>query len=214
MIQILKSLALLPVEKILNQLLRNDPYLAAQLAPFDGKTIEVQSTAPTTAICCSIDRGAIRLSSLGSEYVGLQADAVIVGRAVDLVNMLFTDNSSRALANPAISISGDAVLVQELYGTIRKLDIRWQDYLAPFLGDVITNELEQVADSSHRWSKHASASVRRNIDDYLREETNLLPDRNEVAAFGDVLDRLKLDIDRIQARARLLNDRLDILLSD
>lgn len=214
MIQILKSLALLPVEKILNQLLRNDPYLAAQLAPFDGKTIEVQSTAPTTAICCSIDRGAIRLSSLGSEYVGLHADAVIVGRAVDLVNMLFTDNSSRALANPAISISGDAVLVQELYGTIRKLDIRWQDYLAPFLGDVITNELEQVADSSHRWSKHASASVRRNIDDYLREETNLLPDRNEVAAFGDVLDRLKLDIDRIQARARLLNDRLDILLSD
>ena len=214
MIQILKSLALLPVEKILNQLLRNDPYLAAQLAPFDGKTIEVQSTAPTTAICCSIDRGAIRLSSLGSEYVGLHADAVIVGRAVDLVNMLFTDNSSRALANPAISISGDAVLVQELYGTIRKLDIRWQDYLAPFLGDVITNELEQVADSSHRWSKHASASVRRNIDDYLREETNLLPDRNEVAAFGDVLDRLKLDIDRIQARTRLLNDRLDILLSD
>ncbi|MCH2355758.1 MAG: SCP2 sterol-binding domain-containing protein [Pseudomonadales bacterium] len=214
MIQILKSLALLPVEKILNHLLRNDPYLAAQLAPFDGKTIEVQSTAPTTAICCSIDRGAIRLSSLGSEYVGLHADAVIVGRAVDLVNMLFTDNSSRALANPAISISGDAVLVQELYGTIRKLDIRWQDYLAPFLGDVITNELEQVADSSHRWSKHASASVRRNIDDYLREETNLLPDRNEVAAFGDVLDRLKLDIDRIQARARLLNDRLDILLSD
>ena len=214
MIQILKSLALLPVEKILNHLLRNDPYLAAQLAPFDGKTIEVQSTAPTTAICCSIDRGAIRLSSLGSEYVGLHADAVIVGRAVDLVNMLFTDNSSRALANPEISISGDAVLVQELYGTIRKLDIRWQDYLAPFLGDVITNELEQVADSSHRWSKHASASVRRNIDDYLREETNLLPDRNEVAAFGDVLDRLKLDIDRIQARARLLNDRLDILLSD
>jgi ubiquinone biosynthesis protein UbiJ len=204
----------LPVEKILNHLLRNDPYLAAQLAPFDGKTIEVQSTAPTTAICCSIDRGAIRLSSLGSEYVGLHADAVIVGRAVDLVNMLFTDNSSRALANPAISVSGDAVLVQELYGTIRKLDIRWQDYLAPFLGDVITNELEQVADSSHRWSKHASASVRRNIDDYLREETNLLPDRNEVAAFGDVLDRLKLDIDRIQARARLLNDRLDILLSD
>jgi ubiquinone biosynthesis protein UbiJ len=214
LIQILKSLALLPVEKILNHLLRNDPYLAAQLAPFDGKTIEVQSTAPTTAICCSIDRGAIRLSSLGSEYVGLHADAVIVGRAVDLVNMLFTDNSSRALANPAISISGDAVLVQELYGTIRKLDIRWQDYLAPFLGDVITNELEQVADSSRRWSKHASASVRRNIDDYLREETNLLPDRNEVAAFGDVLDRLKLDIDRIQARARLLNDRLDILLSD
>jgi len=214
LIQILKSLALLPVEKILNQLLRNDPYLAAQLAPFDGKTIEVQSTAPTTAICCSIDRGAIRLSSLGSEYVGLHADAVIAGRAVDLVDMLFTDNSSRALANPVISISGDAVLVQELYGTMRKLDIRWQDYLAPFLGDVITNELEHVADSSRRWSKNASASVRRNIDDYLREETNLLPDRNEVAAFSDVLDGLKLDIDRIQARARLLNERLDNLLSD
>jgi len=214
LIQILKSLALLPVEKILNQLLRNDPYLAAQLAPFDGKTIEVQSTAPTTAICCSIDRGAIRLSSLGSEYVGLHADAVIAGRAVDLVDMLFTGNSGRALANPAISISGDAILVQELHGTMRKLDIRWQDYLAPFLGDVITNELEQVADSSRRWSKNASASVRRNIDDYLREETNLLPDRNEVAAFSDVLDGLKLDIDRIQARARLLNERLDNLLSD
>lgn len=214
MIQLLKSLALLPVEKILNQLLRNDPYLAAQLAPFDGKTIEVRSTAPTTAICCSIDGSAIRLSSMGSEFLALQADAVIAGRTVDLVDMLLGDNSDRALANPAISISGDAILVQELYTTIRKLDIQWQDYLAPLLGDVITNELEQVADRNRRWSKNASASVRRNIDDYLHEETNLLPERSEVAAFSDALDRLKLDIDRVQARARMLNNRLDNLLSD
>lgn len=214
MIQLLKSLALLPVEKILNQLLSNDPHLAAQLAPFDGKTIEVRSTAPTTAICCSIDDGAIRLTSLGSDCASLQADAVIAGSTVDLVDMLLSDNSDRALANPAISISGDAILVQELYGTMRKLDIQWQDYLAPLLGDVISNELAHVADRNRRWSKNASASVRRNIDDYLHEETNLLPERSEVAAFSDVLDRLKLDIDRIQARARMLNDRLDNLLSD
>ena len=214
MIQLLKSLALLPVEKILNQLLRNDPYLAAQLAPFDGKTIEVRSTAPTTAICCSIDGSAIRLSSLGGDCVALQADAVIAGRTVDLMDMLLRDNSDRALANPAISISGDAILVQELYGTMRKLDIQWQDYLAPLLGDVITNKLEQVAERNRRWSKNASASVRRNIDDYLHEETNLLPERSDVDAFSDDLDRLKLAIDRIQARARMLNNRLDNLLSD
>ena len=214
MIQILKSLALLPVEKVLNQLLWNDPYLAAQLAPFDGKAIEVRSTAPTTAICCSIDGGAIRLSSLGSECMALHADAVISGRTVDLVDMLVTNSTDRALANPAISIGGDAILVQELYATMRKLDIQWQDYLAPFLGDVITNELEHVTDSNRKWSTNASASIRRNIDDYLQEETPLLPERNEVAAFGAGLDRLKLDVDRIRARARRLSDRLDKLLSD
>lgn len=202
------------MEKILNQLLRNDPYLIAQLAPFDGKTIEVLSTSPSTAITCTIDAGALRISTLGSEKLALHPDAVISGRSVDLVNMLVQDTDGRALANPAISISGDAVLVQELYRTIRKLDIRWQDYLAPLLGDVITNELERVTVSAEKWSKNAHDSMRRNIDDYLKEETHLLPGRSEVANFSDELDRLKLDIDRIQARAQRINARLDNLLSD
>ncbi len=214
MIQILKSLALLPVEKVLNQLLRNDPYLLAQLAPFHGKTLAVLSTSPATTVTCSIDAGFLHISSLSSEQLGLRPDAVISGKSNELIGMLTGDSTDRALANPAISISGDAVLVQELYSCFRQLDVQWSDYLAPLLGDVISNELEHVADSASRWSQNARQSLRRNIDDYLQEESDLLPISSEVLNFGADLDRLKLDIDRVQARAQRLDKHLDDLLSD
>lgn len=202
------------MERVLNQLLRDDPYLLAQLAPFDGKTLAVLSTSPSMTVTCSIDAGALHISSLSSEQLGLCPDAVISGKLTDLIGMLAGDSTDRALANPALSISGDAVLVQELYSCFRQLDVQWSDYLAPFLGDVITNELEQVADSAGKWSLNARQSLRRTIDDYLQEETSLLPARSEVVNFGTDLDRLKLDIDRVQARAQLLGKRLDKLLSD
>ncbi|MCH7817406.1 MAG: SCP2 sterol-binding domain-containing protein [Proteobacteria bacterium] len=207
--QFLGSIVLFPIEQILNQLLKNDAHLAKRLSPFAGKVIQVKSSMPTISLTLSFDAGRIRLSAIDSETLMLNPDAIISGRSSDLLDLIIIKSDRRPLANKAISISGDVLLVQDIYHTLMDLDIDWEDYLAPLLGDVITNEIGQFADDVRQWSDGAKRSMQRNVDDYLKEEIRVVPGRAEVDSFGDDLDRLKLDIDRLQARTDNLCKRLD-----
>ncbi len=95
--------------------------------------------------------------------------------------------------------------------TIESLDINWQDYLAPILGDVLSNELGEVERSAKDWGRSAGGSMRRNVRDYLSEEARLVPTALEVDSFSNRLDHLRLGIDRLEAKTELLQRRLALL---
>lgn len=210
---LLGSLALLPLQKILNHLLASDPYLTEKLIPFAGKSVEVISVVPSANLVLSVDNGQILLSALSSEELMISVDATISGSGSDLVNLLLNQSQARALANPALSISGDAELLQDLLNTIRELDLQWSDYLAPLLGDVLSNKAEQMASASQRFSHQAHGSMRRNVDDYLKEEAKLVPDETSIEVVNEGLDRLRLQIDRAEARTKRLHSRLSELVN-
>ena len=101
--------------------------------------------------------------------------------------------------------------MQDLQMTIESLDIDWQDYLAPILGDVLSNELGEVERSAKGWGQSAGSSMRRNVRDYLSEEARLVPTALEVDSFSNRLDHLRLGIDRLEAKTELLQRRLALL---
>ena len=205
----LGSIVLLPVEQILNQLLQRDKYIAAQLTVFSGKVMEVQIHAPKMHITLLFDKERIQLSSLDCVTLGLKPDASISGSASALWSLLQFDSTRRPLVNSGISTSGDSALIQDLYNTLRDLDIDWQDYLAPVLGDIITNELGELSLQAKQWSDEAGKKLRRNVRDYLLEEVRIIPQRDELDRFSSNLDSLRLAIDRAAARALHLQHRLD-----
>lgn len=215
--QFLGTLALLPVGKILNGLISRDPHIANQLKRFDNKIIEVVSRSPSLSITLCFDDGLVKLSAIDSDTLLLKPDAVISGKAADLLELLLSPAHSRALANTAISIRGDAALVQDLFNLLMELDIDWEDHLAPLfgntaIGDTITNEASKFASRAGDWSRDAGQSIRRNINDYLKEEIRAVPAREELNSFSDNLDQLRLHIDRATARAKQLQSRLGKLL--
>ncbi|MBT3531732.1 MAG: hypothetical protein HOF74_00570 [Gammaproteobacteria bacterium] len=209
--QFVGMFALLPVEKILNTLATRDPYIANQFGKFEGKIVEIQCLRPTLSMNLRFEGDRLKLSAIDCETLGLKSDAGISGAASDLAQLLFQDSADRPLANDAISISGDAVLVQDIYRTVSELDVDWGDLLAPFLGDLVSNELRSLSKNTRQWSETAKQSVERNIDEYLTEEARIIPDKTAVESFGDDLDRLKLRIDRARAQADILGRRLESL---
>ena len=209
--QFLGSLALIPVEKILNAIVRRDPHIAKKLVAFDSKCIEVVSLRPDFSVSIRFEDDTIKLSAIDTQTLGIQADATITGNAENLLGLLTKKSDQRALADAAIDISGDATLVQDLHVTIESLDVDWQDYLAPILGDVLSNELGEIQSNARDWSKSTGTSMHRDVRDYLSEEARLVPSELEVDSFSNRLDQLRLSIDRVAAKTELLKRRYSLL---
>ena len=209
--QFLGSLALLPVEKILNAIVARDAHIAKKLVAFDSKCIEVVSLRPGFSLSIRFEDDTIKLSAIDSQTLGIQTDATITGNAESLLGLLTKKSDQRALADSAIDISGDATLVQDLHVMIESLDADWQDYLAPIFGDVLSNELGEIQSHARDWSKSAGTSMHRGVRDYLSEEARLVPSELEVDSFVNRLDQLRLSIDRVAAKTELLKRRYSLL---
>jgi ubiquinone biosynthesis accessory factor UbiJ len=206
--QFLGSLVLIPIEKVLNALINRDAHIARKFATFDGKCIEIVSQQPAASLVIQFQHSAIKLSAIDSLTLGIEADASICGKAEDLLRLLVNASKQTAMADAAIDISGDAELVQDLHRTIDLLDIQWQDYLAPFVGDIISNGLGDLERSTRDWSKHAGDS----LQNYLSEEARLVPSKMEVESFSNRLDQLRLRLDRALAQSELHQRRLSLLI--
>ncbi len=209
--QLLGSLALLPLENILNSLIKRDPHIVSQLQSFNSKSIELIGTSPDFTLIVRVEQNSIKMSAIDSKTLALKPDATISARTDVLVGSLLQVSNKTALANPAITVSGNAALIQELYFFIDSLDVDWQDYLAPLAGDIVSNELGKFAEAAKSWGSVVGNSAHRNLHDYLSEEVRLVPTRTEVDSFTDRLDQLRLQIDRVQARTEQFNRRLALM---
>jgi ubiquinone biosynthesis protein UbiJ len=195
----------------LNAIVRRDPHIAKKLVAFDSKCIEVVSLRPDFSVSIRFEDDTIKLSAIDTQTLGIQADATITGNAENLLSLLTKKSDQRALADAAIDISGDATLVKDLHVTIESLDVDWQDYLAPILGDVLSNELGEIQSNARDWSKSTGTSMHRSVRDYLSEEARLVPSELEVDSFSNRLDQLRLSIDRVAAKTELLKRRYSLL---
>ncbi len=205
----LTSLALWPVEQLLNQIVRNDEHVARQLQAFAGKTVEIRSRHPALTFVLRIEKTSLHLSGVDAATLGLTPDARLEGEASELLQLLLSDEANRPLANRNLTISGDTEFFQEFYQRLHRLDLRWDDYLAPLLGDVITQQASQTQHKARDLARDTSTRIKRNLEDYLKEEARLVPHEYAVEQFQEELDALKLRIDRAAARTALIKSRLD-----
>lgn len=209
--QFLGSIALLPVERLVNAIVARDSHIAGKVSSFDGKCVEVICSKPYFTLSLRFEDAKIRLGAIDSATLGTTPDATITGPLEKLLGLLLPGAERRALADAGIDISGDATLVQDLHRMIESLDVDWQDYLTPLFGDVISHELGEMERQIRGWSMSAGDSLQRSIRDYLSDEARLAPSALEVDSFSNRLDHLRLSVDRTAARTELIGRRIQLL---
>ena len=89
------------------------------------------------------------------------------------------------------------------------MDIDWLDLLTPWLGHVLTNELNKGGKRVIDWSSQINDSLNRNLQDYLKEEKRFLPSSNHLESLKDDIDLLKLRVVRVMAKTQLLTESLN-----
>ena len=193
--------ALSGAEILINQALELDPQSKKKLLALKGKLIGIQSSAPEINLSINIHDQGILLSPLADPA----CDALIRGNASSLMNVLLTKDKSAAMRQYNIHIQGDAAVIQLLQDVLNGLDLDWEYQFSKLLGDVPTQLLGDSLRQLQQLMRHAHTRMRANLDEYLHEESALLPGKNELEVFYQRIDDLRLRMDRFNSRLQKLN---------
>ena len=194
------SFILEPAQKLINDVLQTDPDLLSDVVAMDGKVMAVELIGPDKTIYIMPQKDGIHLQH---EYEG-DVHVLIKGSPFALLKMARQKDDQPASFDGDVEISGDLALGQHLQQMIKRLDLDWEELLSHKIGDVAAHQVGNFVRSFSTWAKESHESMEQNVGEYLRIESEIVPNRIEIDGFMNDVDDLRSDVDRLEQRiARL-----------
>lgn len=203
----LKKYSLKTLQKAINQAMSLDEGMPDKLRELDGKVLKM-IIAPLDVVFYIqfIDAEIVLLDA----YEGT-ADATIHSSPLGLIRLsLLPASKARSLFNDKIRISGDVELGQQVKSLFDDIDIDWEGHLAHFTGDVVAHQIGSIVRKGLEFKNHFTQSMSTNLTEFLQEELQVLPTRNELDDFFNDIDVLAMDVERLQAQINQLMNRHEI----
>ncbi len=188
-----------------NRLLTYDEAALAGCRELEGSCIAIDVSDLDFQVYCHPGSWGLRLSA---RPPAREADAVISGRLLSLVNLASREDKISTSIQEQVSFRGNAGLAQRLQQIITALDIDWEEALADRIGDVAAFQLNSRARNFAAWLRHSADSVLQTTSEYLREEARLSPAEPEFEDFRAGVSALKNDVARAEQRLQRLLDKL------
>jgi ubiquinone biosynthesis accessory factor UbiJ len=191
------------VELGLNRVLALDSTALPRLARLSGRSIALECTAPQLQLFILPSGEGLRLAA---HHEG-EADCRLRAPAASLLRLASGKNQSEVLHSDEVSLEGDSAVLLELAAILQDLELDWEYELSRWLGPVASQLLGSHLRSRANWTQQTLDSLRLNLADYLSEESRSLVGQREADARFAELDRLKLALDRLDARIERLSKR-------
>ncbi len=192
------------LETAINTYLQMDPDTLQQLSKLSDKVIaiELQDTG-LTLYCLPQTQG----MSIMSQYQGAP-DTTISGRPVSLAKLTIM-NDTQVMFAGEVTISGDVELGQRFKKLLENMDIDWEEHLSRVTGDIVAHKTGHAIREMAAWWRNNSERAQQNGREYLQEEVNILPEKQEVEAFFSDVESLRDDVARLAARISNLQEKLN-----
>jgi len=184
------------VESAINGYLRQDPASRGRMRVLEGKAVAVELRALNITL----------YFVTGSDHMGVQdhldrpVDATLIGTPLDLLRAATSADEAGTAATGAIVIEGDTETAQAFSTLLTSVEIDWEEHLSRVCGDTIARKTFTTLRELRRWSLGTLRTLGEDAGDFLREETRLLPNRDEIEAWSEAVDMLRADTDRMQKR--------------
>lgn len=131
------------------------------------------------------------------------ADAEVSGSPLSLL-ALAGRSPEAVLQKGAVEIHGDAEVARNYRELAHLLMPDLEEELSLAIGDVPAHQLGRLARAVLGWSRQTAAIAAQNVAEYLAHERADLVPRAEADQFISGVDRLREDVDRLEARVKLL----------
>ena len=190
-------------EAVLNRCIDASARATVLAQRLDGTSLQVDIDGITRVRACALNG---RLALLAGEDA--PADASITGSLPALLQ-LFKGGSSREPGKPAAQIRGDAEianLYRELFMLARPDP---EEELSRWIGDFPARRVSQFARRTLQAARSLRRTVGENIAEYLQEESRDLANKVEIEEFLRGVDELRETADRVEARLKRLEQRLE-----
>ncbi|AZE14910.1 Ubiquinone biosynthesis protein UbiJ [Pseudomonas chlororaphis subsp. aureofaciens] len=193
------------VEHGLNRVLRLDSTALPRLQHLNGKVIAVDCRSPSVQLFVIPGDEGLTLAA----HWAADADCTLRTPASSLVRLALSQDKTSVLHSPEVELEGDSGVLLELAAILQDLELDWEYELSRWLGPVATQLLSGHLRSRTRWYRQGFASLNQNLAEYLAEESRTLVGQHEAEARFSELDRVKLDLERLEARFERLSRSLD-----
>jgi len=125
-------------------------------------------------------------------------DATLSGTPLSLMR-LAGPAPEAALRGGAVHIEGDAEVAQTFSELLKAAQPDLEEELSRVVGNVARGALG--------FARRAHDTLLQNVAEYLQEEGRDVPNRTEAEEFLHGVDRLRDDVDRLEARLKLVESR-------
>ncbi len=194
-----------PFESVLNRNVSASTPARQKLAQLAGRSFTVEAgvpPAPVLRVRIAADETGLRVTSSDAP-----SDATVSGSPLSLLSLLRGDGST-PVQGAAVNIRGDAEVAKAFEQLLKHAKPDLEEELARFIGDGPAYHAARFARGMLQWGRQAADSFARNVGEYLQEEGRDVPARAELEHFLGGVDRLREDVDRAEARLKLLETRL------
>lgn len=203
--QLLQGFAVARVENLINRTLSLDPAAATKLSELDGCRFALSLEEPSIELMIGIQAQRLQLLT-GSEE---KATTRLKGSWSAFAAIATADDPGAALINGDVTLTGDTQALLTLRKILAELDLDWERPLADAFGDVVGHQIGRGLRRGQAWAKSSGRNLNRQLEEFLREESQLMPHPVESRHFFDEIDRLRSDAERLEARIRRLQQRVN-----
>ncbi len=191
------------IENLLNRNLGASPRARELCAQLRERRILIAMQGTPLRISVESTGDSLRLSSTASG----EFEAEIEGTPVNLVALAGPEPES-LLQRGAVSIRGDVELAQRYRELALLLRPDFEEELSRLVGDAPAHQLMRFALGALAFGRRAASTTTLNAAEYLAHEKRDLVPRAEADVFLEGVDRIREDVDRLEARFALLGQRL------
>ena len=195
------------IETAINAWLKLDGETLPRFSDLDGKIIRLHITGLDLNMFFLPSPAGIQvLGNYPSIDEGGILDATIHGSPMALIRLSTSRNAGETLLKSDVEIEGDIQVAEKFSAILREVDIDWEELLSKLVGDIIAHQAGQVTRNINSWIKESADAMKMNAGEYLNEESKLTPADAEVNHYMDQADEMRMGVDRLEARIKLLTD--------
>jgi ubiquinone biosynthesis accessory factor UbiJ len=189
------------LQKALNSYLALDVESGVRLQQLSGKLVALELSRIDVTFYLLFSDNKAQLSFSTDD----QPETIIIGTPLRLMMLALSPRANRKqFFADDVEMIGNPVLGQQVIDLFDQLNIDWEDYLARFVGDVPAHYAGSMLRNFKTWTTNTHETLRQNLNEYLHEEITLFPPVEALQDFFQDVDKLRMDVDRIEARIRHL----------
>ena len=194
------------LERLFGGLTALDPPLKDAFAPLEGRVIglRLESADPETATTFYLRPGpwGVRVTD---RHDG-KPDVMVSGTLSALARMGLGEKGE-GLFEGDVTIVGNTRVAQGFQDALRQMDPDFEGLLARAAGDVAAHQAVVLFRSLWNWGTRAAQDIPKDWGETLSEEWRILAPPLALQAFGEDVDRLRDDAERLEARLKLVERR-------
>jgi ubiquinone biosynthesis protein UbiJ len=194
------------IENLLNRNLPRSPRARELASSLAGKRVRVEARGLGWVLIAEALSSSIRLTKAPVD--GAAPDAEISGSLLNLA-ALAGSHPEEVIQRGDVTIRGDAEVAQKFRELAMLLKPDVEEELSKLIGDTPAHQALRLVRLATGFGRRAAQTGVRNAAEYLAHERGDLVPRAEAEDFYRGVERLREDLDRVEARTRLLESAED-----